>query len=79
MRFARIMEGLGVELMRSLMTLAAFLPILWALSEKVSEVPILGAVPHSLVWVSVGWALFGCAVVVAIFAPLSVRSYKRHL
>jgi ABC-2 type transport system permease protein len=27
----------------------------------------------------VGWALFGCAVVVAIFAPLSVRSYKRHL
>jgi ABC-2 type transport system permease protein len=27
----------------------------------------------------VGWALVGCAVVVAIFAPLSVRSYKRHL
>ncbi|RNL81361.1 ABC transporter permease [Nocardioides marmorisolisilvae] len=27
----------------------------------------------------VGWALFGCLVVVAIFAPLSVRSYKRHL
>jgi ABC-2 type transport system permease protein len=27
----------------------------------------------------VGWALFGCVVVVAIFAPLSVRSYKRHL
>jgi ABC-2 type transport system permease protein len=27
----------------------------------------------------VGWALLGCAVVVAIFAPLSVRSYKRHL
>jgi ABC-2 type transport system permease protein len=27
----------------------------------------------------VGWALVGCVVVVAIFAPLSVRSYKRHL
>ena len=27
----------------------------------------------------VGWALLGCAIVVAIFAPLSVRSYKRHL
>ena len=25
----------------------------------------------------VGWALLGCAVVVAIFAPLSVRSYKQ--
>lgn len=59
MRFARIMEGLGVELMRSLMTLAAFLPILWALSDKVSTVPILGAIPHSLVWISIGWALFG--------------------
>jgi peptide/bleomycin uptake transporter len=59
MRFARIMEGLGVDLMRSLMTLAAFLPILWGLSEKVSEVPILGAIPHSLVWVSLGWAVFG--------------------
>lgn len=27
----------------------------------------------------VGWALLGCVLVVAIFAPLSVRSYKRHL
>ncbi|HET6166654.1 MAG TPA: ABC transporter permease [Marmoricola sp.] len=27
----------------------------------------------------VGWALLGCAIVVAIFAPLSVRSYRRHL
>jgi peptide/bleomycin uptake transporter len=59
MRFARIMEGLGVELMRSLMTLAAFLPILWALSDKITAIPILGSIPHSLVWVSIGWALFG--------------------
>lgn len=59
MRFATIMEGLGVELVRSLMTLAAFLPILWVLSDKVTEVPILGAVPHSLVWISLTWAVFG--------------------
>jgi peptide/bleomycin uptake transporter len=62
MRFARIMEGLGVDLMRSLMTLAAFLPILWALSEKVKDVPFLGAIPHSLVWISLGWALFGTLI-----------------
>src|SRR3954471_16683942 len=48
MRFARIVEGLGVDLMRSLMTLAAFLPILWGLSDKITSVPILGAIPHSL-------------------------------
>jgi ABC-2 type transport system permease protein len=27
----------------------------------------------------VGWALLGCAIVIAVFAPLSVRSYKRHV
>lgn len=62
MRFASIVQGLGVDLMRSLMTLAAFLPILWALSEKITAIPILGAIPHSLVWVSLGWAAFGTVV-----------------
>ncbi|NUO61768.1 MAG: ABC transporter permease [Hamadaea sp.] len=27
----------------------------------------------------VGWALVACAAVIAIFAPLSVRSYKKHI
>ena len=27
----------------------------------------------------VGWALLGCAVVVAIFAPLAVRTYSRKM
>jgi peptide/bleomycin uptake transporter len=36
MRFARLMEGLGVSFMRSVMTLFAFLPILWTLSEKIT-------------------------------------------
>jgi len=27
----------------------------------------------------VGWALLGCAIVVAIFLPLSVRSYSRKM
>jgi len=34
---------------------------------------------HGQVTGEVGWALLGCVVVVAVFAPLSVRSYKRHL
>jgi peptide/bleomycin uptake transporter len=62
MRFASIVQGLGVDLMRSLMTLAAFLPILWTLSDKITSIPILGAIPHSLVWVSLGWAAFGTVV-----------------
>ena len=31
LKFARIMEGLGAELLRSIMTLIAFTPILWTL------------------------------------------------
>ncbi|MFD0666664.1 peptide antibiotic transporter SbmA [Ramlibacter sp. MAHUQ-53] len=66
MRFARIMEGLGVELMRSLMTLAAFLPILWALSAQVTELPWLGPVPHSMVWVAIVSAMAGTVLLAAV-------------
>jgi peptide/bleomycin uptake transporter len=59
MRFASIMEGLGVDLVRSVMTLAAFVPILWTLSAQITQLPIVGSIPHSLVWVSIGWAVFG--------------------
>jgi ABC-2 type transport system permease protein len=27
----------------------------------------------------VGWALLGCAAIVAIFAPLAVRTYSRKM
>ena len=42
LKFARIMEGLGVGLLDSIMTLAAFLPILWGLSKQVSSLPWIG-------------------------------------
>jgi ABC-2 type transport system permease protein len=34
---------------------------------------------HATVSGEVAWTLVCCAVVVAVFAPLSVRSYKRHM
>lgn len=51
MRFARITESLGLALIRSVMVLIAFLPILWTLSKKVTELPWIGYVEHSLFWV----------------------------
>ena len=81
MRFASIMEGLGVDLVRSLMTLAAFVPILWGLSEKVTELPIVGSIPHSLVWVSLGWAFFGTVLlaVTGILLPgLQFQNQRRE-
>ncbi len=59
MRFASIMEGLGVALIDSVMTLIAFLPILWGFGEVVKEIPIIGAVPQVLVIVAVVWAILG--------------------
>lgn len=34
---------------------------------------------HASVTGEVGWALLGCAVVIAIFAPLSLKSYQRKM
>lgn len=66
MRFARLMEGLGVDFMRSVMTLIAFLPILWTLSEKVTQLPWIGTVPRSLVWVAIGFALAGTVLMAVV-------------
>jgi peptide/bleomycin uptake transporter len=66
LRFARLMESLGVSFMRSLMTLAAFLPILWKLSEKITELPWFGKVDHALIYVAVGFALFGTVVLALV-------------
>ncbi len=59
MNFARIMEGLGVSIVDSVMTLFAFLPVLAALSPNVTELPLIGDIPQPLVVASIFWALFG--------------------
>ena len=48
-RFARIVESLGLQAVRAIMTLIAFLPVLWTLSESV-DIPILRDYEGSLVW-----------------------------
>ncbi len=63
MRFAREVETLGVSLIDSFMTLIAFLPILWGLSQYVAEIPILGEVPQALVIVAILWSVFGTGLV----------------
>ena len=66
LKFARIMEGLGVELLRSLMTLIAFLPILWGLSKQITMLPFFGEVDHALVWVAIISALGGTILLAAV-------------
>ena len=61
-RFASTLESLGASLIDALMTLIAFLPILWVLSAYVKELPLIGEVPQALVFVAVIWAAIGTAL-----------------
>ena len=63
MRFAKIMEDLGTNLLDSLMTLIAFLPILWILSKQVTHLPIVGYVPQGLLIILITWSIFGTIIV----------------
>jgi peptide/bleomycin uptake transporter len=58
-RYAKIMESLGLQVVRAIMTLIAFCPILWILSNKVYieivgwKVPWLYDAPGNLVWTAI--------------------------
>jgi len=60
-KFSQTLEQLGESLIKALMTLIAFLPILWGLSAYVTELPLVGPVPQALVFVAVIWAVLGTA------------------
>lgn len=66
MRFASIMEGLGVSLVEAVMTLFAFLPVLWVLSEYVSELPIVGEIAHPLFYAALFWSIFGTGILALV-------------
>lgn len=64
MRFARETETLGVNFVKSIMTLIAFLPVLFVLSEHVKELPFIGAIPYSLVVAAIVWSLIGTGLLI---------------
>jgi peptide/bleomycin uptake transporter len=58
-RYAKIVESLGLQVVRGIMTLIAFCPILWKLSDHVLikivdwKIPYLYDAPGNLVWTAV--------------------------
>ncbi len=66
MRFASIVERLGIAFLRSILTLFAFLPILWAFSDKIVALPIIGPVDQALVYVAIMSALFGTVLLAIV-------------
>ena len=75
LKFARIMESLGAELLRSLMTLIAFTPILWGLSKSITVLPWIGEVEHALVWVAIVSALGGTILLASVGIKLPGIEY----
>ena len=60
-RFARIVENLGLQVVRALMTLVAFIPVLWALSDAVT-IPFFSDIEGSLVWTALVVSLGGIVI-----------------
>ncbi len=78
MRFATIMEGLGVSMVEAIMTLVAFLPVLWSLSSYVSELPVFGAVPAPLFTAAIAWSIFGTLLLAAVGIKLPGLEFRNQ-
>lgn len=78
MRFASIVEDLGTSFFSSLITLVVFLPILWTLSQHITELPILGQVPGSLVWVALISAAFGTVLLAVVGIKLPGLNFQNQ-
>jgi len=78
MRFATITEGLGVSLIDAVMTLIAFLPVLFALSVHVTEMPFIGAVPHALFWAAILWSVFGTVLLATVGIKLPGLEFRNQ-
>lgn len=78
MRFSSIMESLGVSIIDAIMTLFAFLPILWSLSSYVTELPIIGAIPTPLFTAAIFWSLFGTVLLALVGIKLPGLEFKNQ-
>lgn len=78
MRFSSTVEGLGVGLVRAIMTLIAFLPVLFTFSETITELPIVGEIPHALVWAAILWSLFGTGFLALVGIKLPGLEFRNQ-
>lgn len=78
MRFARTTEDLGVSLIDSVMTLIAFTPVLIRLSANVTELPIVGSIPHPLLIAAIAWSLFGTVLLATVGIKLPGLEFRNQ-
>ncbi|HEY4136800.1 MAG TPA: peptide antibiotic transporter SbmA [Alphaproteobacteria bacterium] len=78
MRFSTTVEGLGISLIDSVLTLVAFLPILLALSANITELPFVGHVPYALVVVAILWSVFGTTFLALVGIKLPGLEFRNQ-
>lgn len=78
MRFASTLEDMGVSLLKAVMTLIAFLPVLVALSPHVKELPVVGEVPYGLVIAAIVWALMGTGLLALVGIKLPGLEFRNQ-
>jgi len=78
MRFSGIMQGLGVSMIDSVMTLISFLPVLSALSIHVEQMPIVGSIPYPLVTLAILWSIFGTLLLIFAGIKLPGLEFKNQ-
>ena len=77
--FSRIMETLGVNFMRSILTLVAFLPLLWDLSKNITALPYFGEVNHGLVYIAIIFAALGTVGLAVLGIKLPGLEYNNQV
>ncbi len=60
------------------MTLVAFLPVLWGLSQYVTELPVVGEIPHALFVALIFWAIFGTALLSLVGIKLPGLEFRNQ-
>ncbi|MXP56767.1 peptide antibiotic transporter SbmA [Pantoea sp. Mhis] len=78
MRFSSMLEDWGVSFIQAIMTLAAFLPVLIALSHHVTQIPILGNIPYALVFAALLWAILGTIFLVMAGVKLPSLEFRNQ-
>ena len=76
-RFILILENLGVNLIRTVMTLIAFIPLLHGLSEKVI-IRYFGYFESSLVWIAFGISIGGLIITWIVGSKLPGLEYNNQ-
>ena len=61
-----------------MMTLIAFLPVLVRLSADITEVPLLGSIPHPLVVAALLWSAFGTAFLALVGIKLPGLEFRNQ-